>query len=65
MLPIDSISLQRIEDFDNYIKNNSDLYDSIMLRRVRLIRVNKYFYYPVAMFLHFRSSIFNFIKGLR
>lgn len=65
MLPINNRSLQRIEEFDNYIKNNTNLYEAIRLRRVRLLRLNKYFYYPVAMFLHFRSSIFNFIKGLR
>ena len=65
MLPIENRSLQRIEEFDNYIKNNTNLYEAIRLRRVRLLRLNKYFYYPVAMFLHFRSSIFNFIKGLR
>lgn len=65
MLPIGNRSLQRIEEFDNYIKNNTNLYEAIRLRRVRLLRLNKYFYYPIAMFLHFRSRVFNLIKELR
>ena len=63
MLNINNETLRRIIAFDNYIKNDTDLYESIKLIRVRALRINKYLYYPVASFLHFRSKIYSLIKG--
>lgn len=64
MLKISNSSLNKIEEFDIYIKKYEYLYKNITLKRLKLIRNCNILYYPISLVLHFRSYIYNKVKAI-
>ena len=64
MLKTSDNSLNKIKDFDAYIRKYEYLYSNIKLKRLKLIRICSIFYYPISLFLHFRSYVYSKVKAI-
>ena len=62
MLKTSRISLDRILEFSDYIAGYEFLNKRINLKRIKLVNICNFLYYPVSIVLHLRSAIYRILK---